>query len=605
MANNFQIVISAVNQASGPISQVQRSVRNLSQQVNGSRISNIGNMLTSAFQSPSGASSSIAKFLTGTNLAVGAIAALTIKFAELESQWASSGRAMTNLGIRTGLDTRTAYGVQIAGRLAGLTPEQANGGIEQVRQTYSDALNNRNPEALKRYQAAGISTDRTRMDSIETVLVKLSAYAEQLRKQGKYGGAQNFLGAAGASQLIDFLDRGPAQVASNLKTAGSYAPTNDDIRRANEYAEATAKLSITYDNLKNTLLSDVEPGLEKLLTGTQAFLDLINGRSTPETRAVRRGFEQFGNTLRGRGNQTMEEFARNGADPNAVRPLDPLERFGNFLRGNGGRTNAEVAAEPNANVPRALSYFESHGSSRDEAIGKTANLLRESSLDPYKEGDNGKAFGLAQWHADRQEEFKKWAGIPIQQSTFEQQLGFMDHELRSGNERPAGDALSQAQSAREAAEVVSRRFERPKDAEGEAALRGQIADRLAAIYGPQGSTAKGAVQANAPAVDADATSAARLAAVYSPPGSNQRAAPADQPEPIIAPAATSGTSDNGQSSGGAVGRSERMKIEIVHKNAPAGSSVNVSAPSSVDASLTTDRQQSSLGEQYAYSPRPF
>jgi transposase len=144
------------------------------------------------------------------------MAALIGKISQIESEWASSVRSMSNLGVRTGLPTRTAYDVQLAGRLAGLSPEQVNGGLEQVRQTYSDAVNNRNPEALKRFQAAGISTNPARLESIESVLTKLATYAAVLRSQGKYGGAQNFLGAAGASQLIDFLNRGPAQVSADL-----------------------------------------------------------------------------------------------------------------------------------------------------------------------------------------------------------------------------------------------------------------------------------------------------------------------------------------------------------------------------------------------------
>lgn len=575
MANKFEIVISAVNQASGPISQVQRSVTNLGKQINHSQISKIGSTLQAAFKSPASGISSMARFLpSGPLLAIAAITELIVKVSELEGKWASSVNRMNNLGIRVGLPGPETFGVQYAARLSGLTPEQANGGIEQVRQTYSDALNNRNPDALKRYQAAGISTNPARMESIESVLTKLAAYAETLRQQGKYGGAQNFLRGAGAAELVDFLDEGPRRVAEDLRSGQGLAPTQEDLDRAREYARASAQLSITYDKLKNTIGGGLEPYLNDFLRFVQILADEVSHHQSPDIKRVHDGFEQFGNALRGNGNLTMEEMQQNGPVPGAVGAIDPLERLGNWLRGNGARTNAEVAREPNANVPRAIEYFEAHGSTPAQAYGKTANLIHESALDPAREGDNGKAYGIAQWHADRQAEFEKWSGHTIRTSTLEEQLGFVDHELRSGREQAAGSALDQAQTPRQAADIVSRQFERPANADAEAVARAATAERLAAIYAPQ-------IVPAAPATTAQGATTGTPDDAPSVPG----AAP--------------------QAAAGPVGRGERMKVEIVHRNPPPGTRVNVSGSSGVDAILSTDRQQSSLGEQYAYSPGAF
>lgn len=140
---------------------------------------------------------------------------------------------------------------------------------------------------------------------------------------------------------------------------------------------------------------------------------------------------------------------------------------------------------------RVAKYFQGFGWTREQAAGIAANLSAESGFDPQAIGDGGDAYGVAQWHQDRQAEFRKWSGKSIQKSTLEDQLGFVNYELTQGNERAAGDALRATKTAGEAGAVVSRRYERPKYVEDEAAARGRLAESLAA---PQGPISSGAAQ---------------------------------------------------------------------------------------------------------------
>lgn len=128
----------------------------------------------------------------------------------------------------------------------------------------------------------------------------------------------------------------------------------------------------------------------------------------------------------------------------------------------------------------AVQHFMKSGWTRQQAIGIVANLDQESSLDPTAIGDGGKAVGVAQWHPDRQAEFKKWKGKDIRQSTLEDQLDFVNYELSQGKERSAGDKLRGTSSASEAASIVSKYYERPADREGEATRRGAKAEQMAA-----------------------------------------------------------------------------------------------------------------------------
>jgi hypothetical protein len=511
MANKIAIAITARDAASGPIGKVRSSIEGLGKQIRSSKIDKLGKSISNSMSSSEGAISEITRFVAGAGV-IGGITALTMKIAQMESQWASSVRSMAYLGTRSGLSTQTAYGVQYAGRLAGLSPEQVNGGVEEVRQAYSDALNNRNPEALKRFQAAGISTNPARMESIESVLTKLATYASVLRSQGKYGGAQNFLGAAGAGQLVDFLNRGPAQVSADLLSAKSYIPAEDDIRRAREYADETARLGLVYERVKTNSLS-------ALLSSAEFGYDVMSGHKRPtaapgeEPSTQQRlwdGFERFGNRLRGRGDQTMAQYQQTG----------PL--------GDGAHQEAARSM---------VEWYVNHGLSREQAIGMAANAQRESRFNDRAVGDNGQAVGLFQWHPDRQKVYENMFGRPLALARPEEQMGFSLWELQH-TESAAGRALLSSDKAEDSATKISSLYERPKDP-NESSVRAGIARELDSQLGE------------------------------------------------------------------ATGTPGKMRIEIVHKNAPAGTSVNVDASPNVDTSLTTDRQQAPLGDQYAYSPGNF
>lgn len=151
---------------------------------------------------------------------------------------------------------------------------------------------------------------------------------------------------------------------------------------------------------------------------------------------------------------------------------------------------------------KARAYFQAQGWSKEQAAGLAANIKSESNFSPNAVGDSGKAYGLAQWHPDRQAEFKKKFGKDIKGSSLEDQLAFMHHELTAGNEQGAGDRLKKATSAADAAGVVSRYYERPRDADGEAAKRGALASRMMSGIPGASSAAAGAGAAQTAAAGA-------------------------------------------------------------------------------------------------------
>lgn len=137
-------------------------------------------------------------------------------------------------------------------------------------------------------------------------------------------------------------------------------------------------------------------------------------------------------------------------------------------------------------------FFMSQGWSDAQAAGITSNIISESYGKADATGDKGTAFGLAQWHPDRQADFARWAGHDIRQSTPQEQLAFIQYELTKGNFKNAGNDLRNQTTAAGAGSSVSKNYERPRDAAGEASRRGTYAASLSGVPGAS------AIAANAP-----------------------------------------------------------------------------------------------------------
>jgi hypothetical protein len=172
--------------------------------------------------------------------------------------------------------------------------------------------------------------------------------------------------------------------------------------------------------------------------------------------------EQRQNTERRR----QESKAR--GEPDQI-PQTPAERR------LSGRPAAKVTPQQREQAEYDIAKLVGMGWTRAQAAGIAANIQAESKGDHKAVGDSGQAYGLAQWHRDRQEAFKKWMGKDIRESSRDEQLAFINYELREGSERKAGLNLMRARDAGSAGDIVSRMYERPANTEGDAAKRSGIA----------------------------------------------------------------------------------------------------------------------------------
>lgn len=124
-----------------------------------------------------------------------------------------------------------------------------------------------------------------------------------------------------------------------------------------------------------------------------------------------------------------------------------------------------------------MDFFQKKGWTKEQAAGFVANLKAESGLDETTVGDHGNAYGLGQWQKPRQASFAKVMGKDIHNSTYEEQLEFLNYEaMRNAKTRNA--LMLDPHNARLAGESISKYLERPFDASGEASRRGQSAVQI-------------------------------------------------------------------------------------------------------------------------------
>lgn len=128
--------------------------------------------------------------------------------------------------------------------------------------------------------------------------------------------------------------------------------------------------------------------------------------------------------------------------------------------GLGQATPVSLGAATGKKANQMLQYFMQQGGySQTQAAGIIGNLLTESGLNPSAVGDNGKAYGIAQWN-DRQPKLREWAARTGRNVGDEYaQADFMMHELNT-SESEAGAMLRAATTIEEAVNAIVH-FERP------------------------------------------------------------------------------------------------------------------------------------------------
>ena len=180
----------------------------------------------------------------------------------------------------------------------------------------------------------------------------------------------------------------------------------------------------------------------------------------------------------------------------------------------GGALAPLPAGEKARRARQAFDTFRAMGDSAAVASGRVANIEQESGFNERAHGDSGLAYGLGQYHPDRQAQFAERFGHSIQQGSYEEQLKFY-HDDPDALARRANNTMASTpgMSSYDAGALISKMVERPRDTAVEMHRRGLRATQWEAQFAAEDRTR--AAPATALAARGDA---APLAAPGGAPG---------------------------------------------------------------------------------------
>lgn len=395
-------------------------------------------------------------------------------------------------------------------RQIGLSADQARSAVE----SFAGSVR-MNPGVRAMFQGMGIDTT----DAKKAIGQLVDKTKERFGEGGYFVAARiaamGGMDEATFKQMWDNRERLKAEEEAHIERQKRMGINTDEAaRKFTEYGRRLNAVGDNFELLKdrialdflpaaNTALDWVELGITKFgdlnvatggvagqLTAVAIAAGSVKAALTPIMAVLRAlGLVGAGGASLGLTRLALARLGPIGAFLAVMHPI-PANANEQTTSGGGpvaGDVSPEAAAwrasHGGANKAAMMEFYKSKGWTPEQAAGIVANTFAESGGNPNAVGDGGQAYGLDQWHPDRQRNFARWAGHDIRDSTLQEQMEFTHYELTQGSERLAGNALRNARSAREAGATVSRMYERPADVFGQAAARGAAADTILASQG--------------------------------------------------------------------------------------------------------------------------
>ena len=439
--------------------------------------------------------------ITKSALQLGAVLASKLAIDKVVGDFKNAGTELNNFNKLTGLSTQN---VQMLGQAI-----KAQGGSAQ--DAFSDLTKLQDLMASPITGNTGWFGDVAKLGLDPDAIIGAKDTAEALTNIAKQFETMSPLNqrlagnALGLSEsTVRLLMKGSEEAQKQLDVRGKLGiMTQQQIDDAAQLTKASSELDLVFTDIGNTIAGELAPAFADMAEDFVAFYsdnkDLIDsglkeffGELADNIELVAIAMALLGGSaalkglaslraivgLGGAGAGAAGAAAAGGASmltvaggsvaallySSKLNDGEDTELLNNRLKKGGGEA-----------VGATVDFFMQKGWTREQAEGLAANLEQESGFKADAEGDGGQAYGLAQWHPDRQAEFDKKYGKDIRKSTGAEQLEFINHELTRGNEKSAGGKLKMADNAYDAAAIVSREYERPADKEGEADRRGERA----------------------------------------------------------------------------------------------------------------------------------
>ncbi len=444
--------------------------------------------------------------LTNSALKLGAVLASKLAIDKVVGDFKAAGTELNNFNRLTGLSTQNVQALGQALAAQGGNAQDALAAMQKIQDLMASPITG-NVGWFGDVAKLGLDPNAIigAQDTAEA-LVNIAGAFEKMTplNQRLAGQALGF-----DENTIRLLMRGRDAVEQQMDSRGKLGiMTQKQIEDAARLTKATSELNLVFSDMGNTIAGELVPAFAEMAedftefyrnnkelvdSGLEAFfgtlaknielvsaaLILMGGASALKGLAALRALAFGAGAAGGSGAGSAAAGALAGASAmriatgglaalfysSSLNEGEEEELRNNRLRKGG----AEGAAA-------TIDYFRAKGWTEDQAKGIAANIEQESGFRADAEGDGGNAYGLAQWHPDRQANFAKFSGKDIRDSTAQEQLDFIHYELTRGKEKAAGERLKMASSASEAAAIVSQYYERPADQDGEIARRAAIAN---------------------------------------------------------------------------------------------------------------------------------
>ena len=440
------------------------------------------------------------------------------------SRLTESVTKISNLSQITGQSVGSIRALGNVFEQLGYSAGEANGTIQSI----SDALANANyggasPGALIPFLNFGIQTkdkDGNPRDTAEMLIDLGEAVQKSSKNIAEARMKLKAMGFDNADIAFMTADNAREMLAQQRANAEAYEQQAEAARKLNgfikELEQTFTSLGVQALPVVEPIVKDVTDGLQKLVAvanehpeGAQMAIKAIGaaallakgpvGALIVALEALREWYVKAKDWL-ANGNEIQKNVVSGEYEGNTVDPsnynVDPKsEKTGDwgtgFYKTTSGWLDSGIKAFKDAwgddpvmggtsgksgknKASQAIDFFVSKGYSADEAKAITANLQGESSFDEKAVGDGGKAYGLAQWHPDRQAQFRKLFNKDIRAATFQEQLEFVDWELRNTHQKALRE-MRKARTLSDKTGAITRHYEIPADITGASAKRAQIA----------------------------------------------------------------------------------------------------------------------------------
>lgn len=416
----------------------------------------------------------------------------------------AAGGAVTALNVFIGAQADSAIRLRNLNAELGLTPSLVQGIAAAMHQANPAESIDQATESIARFSsvvkqqiAAGGGPSGALAQllgnawhpgmSEEEMLPAIAANKQRLITEwggGAYGKARfaDLLGQVGlGGQNTRFFDLSQHQMQAAIDTYSTTKKVNENLEH---FAEAQANLTNAMNKFSFDLAGELSPTLTNAVNAFAAALlklDTFNqshpGAGTHELAAAA---GVTGVVARIFGASVASKLPLIGGAASGLGGAGILAGMASipWLAGDIGEYIGEQLRGPrpnSANKAESMKFWMSQGYTQAQAAGLVANEEAESSFNPTKVGDGGRAVGSFQWHPDRAAAILKSTGIDVRSASHIDQLRAAAWEMVSSG---VAGKLMQTKSARDSGALVSRLFERPRGGDEEASRRGEMAANI-------------------------------------------------------------------------------------------------------------------------------